>query len=379
MDAIPQGDQPPLVPGSPEPLREHGSQSLTGLAMAARAALQRSLARVRSRFPNPCTDVTGRGFIVLSTGSVPISQLVETLDGRAPFSITVFTDDDGNERWLPAPSSLLAYDGDYWFTPFQPTLAGTPIGNLDFDTAPALAAGGATVWLRISWTVDDKELVPDQDVYAVRVNSVEVVVLAYNADKPADDLNSRVLYRPWFRIGPPDGNGVRTLIYKTLGYAHFWLFVKSVPTDGPGDEVEEGPASAHQACFAINSGGKRLYPTWGMILRPLPMLRVTVDVSLKARTKRRTKALPAELVQSVEPGTLRVINVYPPQMRAVLGKFAHKRSEDGTLTIESPDAFASMRKVSVTIEGRMVGTSEDPVYTDDAGRAHNHKFWRTIP
>ncbi len=377
----PFDDQPPAVPDAPEPIKESSGQAMRGLALNARSALLKSLSRIQQHRPTQATDAVGRSFLVLATPNVPISQLVETAIPGAPWSVAIFTDEDENDRWLPAPASLLANDGAFWFAPFQPTLDGTPLSLIDTDTAQVIPVGGIQTFLRIAWEIDDsRPLVPDEPVYAVRVTAVEVLVQAYGDDPPADDFNAGVTYRPWFTIGPAV-DGVRPVDYQTLGYAHFWLFVKMLVEEPPPSYSSDGSSDsssppAHQACFGIIKNRQRIFPTWGMILFPMPLFRMSFSVRLGPGEQNAQVALPPEWIGSVRPGTSWVVCTTPHRhgRTPVLARI-HEHSLH--VACLEPEKF--VRKVTVQIAGLMDGGPTEPQYTDDAGRAHNQKFWRTIP
>lgn len=377
----PFDDTPPAVPDAPEPAREHSSKAMQGLALNLRATLLRSLTRVQFHTPIPAVDVTGRSFLVLGTANTPISQLVETVIPGTPFSVSVFNDADNNTRWLPAPCSVLANDDEFWFTPFQPTLGGTPINLLTEETAPVVPSVGLRAFLKITWEVDDtRPLVPDEPVYAVRVVSVEVVTVGYGDDPPSDDFNAGITYRPWVAIGPAV-DGVRPVDYQTLGYCHFWIFVRqlafdssSVPSD---DSSSSSSPPSHQACFAIRKNRKNLYPTWGMILYPKPTLRMAVVVTLQRGKREAAMDLPPEWTGSVEPGTAWVVCAMPNRHGKV--PVLCWLENDIAVRMCSAETEKFDRKVTVQLAGIIAGAPTDIQYTDDAGREHNQKFWNTTP
>lgn len=377
----PFDDQPPAVPDAPTPIKESASAAMLGMALNARAALLRSLDRVKHRSAHPVTDATGRSFLVLATANAPISQMVETIVPGAPFSVSVFNDADGNDRWLAAPASVLANDGEFWFTPFQPTLFGTPLSLFTEDTAPTLPAGGVKVWLRIAWEIDDtRPLVPDEPIYAVRVTSVEAQVQGYADDPPADDFNAGVTYRPWFWIGPAV-DGVRPVDYQTLGYCHFWLFVKMLvdeppPSESSGDSSDSSSPPAFQACFPMRLAGKMRFPTWGMVLFPLPAFRMTMRVTLKRRSHHLQVPLPAEWIGSVRPNTTWVVcastdrHGASPVLCQLYGHDVH---------VNSMAAENFPRRLTIQLSGLLADGPTDLQFTDDKGREHNRKFWSSTP
>jgi len=375
----PPDDTPPAPPDFPEPIRESGARAMVGLAQSARGALAQALARLAHHYPQPVADVTGRGMIVLGTGNVPISSVPATIEPGPPFSISLFTDDDDNERWLPAPSSLLAFDGEIFFAAFQPTLENTPISSLTTETAPAMPADGLQAWLRIEWEVyTDRPAVPREPIYAVRVTAVQVLLLGYEDAAPEDDIKEGITHRPWFKIGPPE-DGVRPLVYQTLGYAHFWLYLRvvgePVPSESsssPSSSSDPSPPS-HQACFGVRMGGRLCYPTWGMLLRPAPILRCTISIALTPGHSRVVSTLPAEWLGSVGSDSTRVVHAHATV----------DTDEPVIVTIEGNDIVAfcprplrkRQRRLLVQIEGLLAGHDGEYRWTDEAGREHNRKFW----
>lgn len=386
-------DSPPAVPEAPVPIKERSGTQFVGLAMSARAAIMKAVQRVNLHQAVPATDVTGNGFIVLARDSEPAAPLSAALEQAAPFSVSIFTDEFGQDRWLPAPASALAYDGSMWFTPFQPTVGGTPLSLVTAAAAPAVPAPGIQAWLKFQWVVDDVQLVPDLPVYAVKVTSVTVEQFAYTDPAPDDDAANGISYRPWFKLGPAV-DGVRPLDYQTLGYCHFWMILQLPPAGSSSSsssslsssESSSGVSSgssgsssppSHQATFGINVDGRRQYVTWGMILRQRATLRATFTVQLtKGRTLWR-KVLPPEFVGSVEWHTVRIASIWQDKW---CGVPVVANAAGGELRVGSQGKPATRTgRVTIQLEAVMAGASDLPQYTDDAGRDHNHKFWTTIP
>jgi hypothetical protein len=376
----PPDDTPPAAPEFPAPLKESGAKALAGLAQAARTNLTQCLARIAHHYPQPATDVTGRGFLVLGTGNVPISGFPASIEPAAPFSISVFTDPAGNERWLPAPSSAMAYDGEFWFAPFQPTLDGTPISVLTPETAPALPPGGIGGFLKFQWDLSDSPLVPDEPIYAARVLAVQLVLADYGAGAPDDDIKAGITYRPWFQIGPSI-DGDRSVSYQTLGYCHFWLYLRvlgETPSSSSSDigsssSSADSPPPAHQACFGVRMGEKLVYPTWGMLLRPTPVLRQTLVVSLTPGASRVAHTLPEEWMGCIAPGTTRVINSYVTE-HTDEPVFVIIKGNEVVATCSRPLRLRR-RRLILQLEGLMAGHDGEHHQTDAAGREHNQRFW----
>jgi hypothetical protein len=375
----PPDDTPPAAPEFPAPLKESGARAMAGLAQAARANISQCLARIAHHYPQPATDVTGRGFLVLGTGNVPISGFAGTIEPGPPFSVSVFTDPEGAERWLPAPSSALAYDGEYWFAPFQPTLDGTPISVLTPETAPALPTAGIAGFLKFQWDLDDNPLVPEEPVFAAKVLAVQLILAEYGAGAPDDDIKAGITYRPWFTIGPAV-DGARAFSYQTLGYCHFWLFLRvlgdlsvSSSSEFPSSSSSEPPAS-HQACFGVRMGGRLVHPTWGMILQPTPKLRQAVVAALTPGESQLIHPLPEEWVGSVEPGTTRIVHVHVTESTDAPVHVTVTDSNSLMITCSRP-LRRRRRRAIIQIEGLLAGHDGQHHWTDAAGRDHNHRFW----
>lgn len=381
-------DQPPAVPEAPTPIKERSGQSFAGLAVSCRAAIMRAVQRVNLHQAVPATDAAGNGFIVLAQNSEPAPPLAATADRTPPFSISVFTDDLGQDRWLPAAASAFAYDGEVWFYPFQPTLSGTPLSLITAAAAPAVPPAGTQAWLKFAWQVDDVALVPDMPIYAARVTSVTVELLPLGDPAPDDDAANGITYRPWFTLGSAV-NGVRPLDYQTLGYCHFWLFIKllggssssssssfssSLSSSGSsGSSSGSSSPPSHQATFGVNLNGRRQYVTWGMILRQRATLRATFTVNLKKGGHVWSIPIPPEFVGSVQPHTIRVVSLWQDRW---CGVPVVARAFAGELRVGTQAASATRSgRVTVQLEAVMAGASELPQYTDDAGRAHNLQFW----
>lgn len=373
------------------PLQPTGYSATEEAALIRGANFRRQqLTRLLDQFSGaqlyPITDATGRTYEVLSH---PAGSDDNIDRGNIPFRLNIFK---SGSDWRVYPDGGTVFGSD--FKTYEPTWDGIPLGNFHEGNARVISSSQVHLFLRMDWQAP-----PEEGNKPVELTSCSVAVFT-DPDDAKDDLSAGYCFRPWAVINPADGEGKRQIIYHTLGFCHFWLFIKKLrPAESGSSSTSSGSSSSGSSSGsggggggddsgggASGSGDGVWFPwrkprngrwravKWSLLLRDQPWLQCHLQVSIFRDQPGLLLPLPAEFLQCTDPDSRRVLSAAIPSQLA---------SVSSTLTNNQLVAsFAYARRYCrrrtypfiAVVEGRLNGAAP-PRFADAAAAEHNRRFW----